>query len=115
MIVGFFAPGWAEPTKILLRRLHTPPSCFNFLADFASSSFLTSWTFYSIARGYLFYWTYQGKSGLFDLSLVSTLVLAGFRCGLMGLSGFLVELMARRDWVVPVRHSGHLVAFLLSL
>ncbi len=43
------------------------------------------------------------------------LVLAEFRCGLMGLVGFSAGLVARRSWAVPVHHSGHLVAFLLSL
>ena len=64
---------------------------------------------------YLVYGVYQGKSGLFDLSLVSTLVLAGFRCGLMGLSDFPAELMARHTRAVLVGLSGHLFAFLLSL
>ncbi len=43
------------------------------------------------------------------------LVPVGFRCGLMELAEFSDELMACRGWVVPVRHSGHLVAFLLFL
>ena len=64
---------------------------------------------------FLVYGVYQGKSGLFDLSLVSTLVLAGFRCGLMGLSDFPAELIVRHSRAFLVRHSGPLVVFLLSL